>query len=156
MEALRSLLFALVFYGGTLFAVLGALPVALAGRRPLRGYAKGWARFHRASAAAILGIRSRIEGAPPTGSVLVAAKHQSMFETLEMLLLLDHPAVVVKRQLADLPLFGWAMRRYGVIAVDRSAGAAALRRMMGEASAAVAEGRPGSAHRCASSLSPAA
>ena len=65
-----------------------------------------------------------------------------MFETLEIMLLLDQPAVVLKRELADLPLWGWVVRRYGVIPVDRAGGAAALRRMMRSAEAAIAEGRP--------------
>ena len=46
------------------------------------------------------------------------------------MLLLDEPAVVLKRELADIPLWGWVVRRYGVIPVDRAGGAAALRRMM--------------------------
>nr|MDP9414788.1 1-acyl-sn-glycerol-3-phosphate acyltransferase [Pseudomonadota bacterium] len=70
------------------------------------------------------------------------AKHQSMFETIEIVLLLEEPAVVLKRQLADIPLWGWAAQRYGVIPVDREGGAAALRRMLKAAQAAVSEGRP--------------
>jgi hypothetical protein len=35
--------------------------------------------------------------------VIYASKHQSMFETVEYLVILDHPAVVLKRELADLP-----------------------------------------------------
>ena len=142
MNALRSALFALIFYGGTVLFVLGAFPVALLGQRPLRRHVRQWARFHRLCAAAILGISSRVEGATPTGAVLVAAKHQSMFETLEVVLLLDEPAVVMKRQLADIPLFGRVTLRYGCIPVDREGGAAALRRMMRAAEAAIGEGRP--------------
>ena len=87
-------------------------------------------------------MRTRVEGTPPRGACLVACKHQSMFETLEMILLLDEPATVLKRELADIPLWGWVTRRYGVIPVDRKGGAAALRRMMRAAEAAIAEGRP--------------
>jgi 1-acyl-sn-glycerol-3-phosphate acyltransferase len=50
--------------------------------------------------------------------------------------------MVLKRELADIPLWGWVTRRYGVIPVDRKGGAAALRRMMRAAEAAIAEGRP--------------
>jgi 1-acyl-sn-glycerol-3-phosphate acyltransferase len=83
-----------------------------------------------------------MEGDLPKGPVLVAAKHQSMFETIEMLLLLDEPAVVLKRELADLPGWGFVARRYGVIPVDRDGGAAALRRMLKAARDALAQGRP--------------
>jgi 1-acyl-sn-glycerol-3-phosphate acyltransferase len=142
MNALRSLVFALVFYGATVVAVLLAFPVALFGREPLRRWTEGWARFHRRSAASILGIRTRIEGSVPEGAVLVAVKHQSMFETVETVLILRRPVVVLKRQLADIPLFGRAARLYGVIPIDRAGGGAALRRMMRAAGEAIAEGRP--------------
>ena len=142
MAAVRSALFALVFYAGTVVAVLLALPVSLFGRRVLRRWVHGWVRFHRRCAAAILGIRSRVEGGPPCGPAIVAVKHQSMFETLEIILLLREPAVVMKRQLADIPLWGRAAQLYGIIPVDRAGGAAALRRLMRAAEAAIAEGRP--------------
>ena len=142
MSFVRSALFALIFYGWTVIAVLISFPVSLFGTRALRGWAHAWVRFHRFCAAWLLGIRSRVEGAKPDRPVLVAVKHQSMFETLEIILMLKEPAVVLKRELADIPLWGWVVRRYGVIPVDRSGGAAALRRMMKAAEAAVAEGRP--------------
>lgn len=142
MSVLRSALFALIFYSWTVVAVLLSFPVSLFGTNAIRGWARGWCWFHRVCAKGLLGIRSRIEGVPPAGPALVAVKHQSMFETLEMLLMLSQPAIVLKRELADLPLWGWVVRRYGVIPVDRSGGAAALRGMMRAAEAAIAEGRP--------------
>ncbi|MBX3560589.1 MAG: 1-acyl-sn-glycerol-3-phosphate acyltransferase [Sphingomonas sp.] len=142
MSLVRSALFALVFYGGTVIAVLLSFPISLLGTGAIRSWAHSWCRFHRWCAAHILGIRARVEGAPPPGAVLVAVKHQSMFETMEMILLLNEPAVVLKRELADIPLWGWVVRRYGVIPVDRQGGAAALRRMLRAAEAAVADGRP--------------
>ncbi|HEX8214683.1 MAG TPA: lysophospholipid acyltransferase family protein [Allosphingosinicella sp.] len=142
MNAIRSALFALVFYSGTLIAVLLAFPAAAIGQRPLTAVTHGWARYHRWCARLLLGIRSRVEGRPRQGAVIVAAKHQSMFETIEMLLILDRPAVVMKRQLADIPGWGWVARRYGVIPVDREGGASALRRMLKAARQAIAEGRP--------------
>jgi 1-acyl-sn-glycerol-3-phosphate acyltransferase len=56
--------------------------------------------------------------------------------------MLGRPAAVVKRELTDIPAWGWVARRYGVIPVDRSGGAATLRRMLAAARAALAEGRP--------------
>jgi 1-acyl-sn-glycerol-3-phosphate acyltransferase len=142
MAWLRSALFAILFYSGSVVAVLLALPAALIGRRPLLHVTFGWARWHRLCARYILGIRTRIEGTPPQGPALVASKHQSMFETVEMLLLLDEPAVVLKRQLADIPGWGRVAQSYGVIPVDREGGAAALRRMLRAARKSGAEGRP--------------
>lgn len=142
MAWLRSALFAAIFYSGTVLAVILAPPAAMLGRRPLAGLTRSWARFHRFCAKYVLGIRTRVEGSAPSGPALVAVKHQSMFETIEMILLLDEPAVVLKRQLADIPGWGYAARRYGVIPVDREGGAPALRRMLKAAREAAAKGRP--------------
>jgi 1-acyl-sn-glycerol-3-phosphate acyltransferase len=142
MAVVRSFLFALFFYGGTVPAVLLSFPISLLGTRSVRGWAHAWVRYHKFCAWLLLGVRTRLEGTPPKGACLVACKHQSMFETLEIILMLDQPAMVLKRELADIPLWGWVTRRYGVIPVDRAGGAAALRRMMRAAEAAIAEGRP--------------
>ena len=141
LAALRSLIFTIVFYPVTAIIVLLTVPVAALGRRPLRRYVVGWVTFHSWCCRWILGIRTRVEGEMPTGPVLIAAKHQAMYETLDLVRILDEPAVVMKRQLADIPVFGWATRRYGCIAIDRSGGASALRAMMREADMALAEER---------------
>ena len=142
MNLLRSTLFALVFFPGSVVFVLLAILGALFGTTPLTWATHGWARWHRICAWLLLGVRTRIEGTIPPGAVLVASKHQSMFETVEFLLILDKPAVVLKRELADLPGWGWVARRFGVIPVDRAGGAVALRRMLNAAKSAVAAGRP--------------
>ena len=142
MNLVRSILYAALFYPGTVLCVLAALPASLFGPRPLRAITHFWVGFHRWCAAALLGIRTRVEGTPPQGAVLVPAKHQSMYETMEIILLLKEPAVIMKRQLSDIPLWGWVARRYGIIPIDREGGATALRRMMRAAEAAIAEGRP--------------
>lgn len=138
---IRSLLFALFFYPVTAIAVLVAIPTALISRHGLIGLAKLWVRYFSWCVAVLLGIRARVEGQIPRDPVLVAAKHQSMFETLELVVLLGAPAAIVKQELGKIPLWGWAARRYGVIAVDRTGGAGALRQMVREAQALAAEGR---------------
>ena len=142
MALLRSLLFALVFYPGTIVVVLGIVPVAAVGGWEIKRYALGWARFHRWCARVLLGVRTVVEGEVPAAPTLVAAKHQSMFETIELIIILGDPAVVLKQELAEMPLWGWAARRYGAIPVEREGSAAALRRMAKAAKAAIADGRP--------------
>jgi 1-acyl-sn-glycerol-3-phosphate acyltransferase len=124
MAVLRSLLFALIFYGWTVLAVLLAFPIGLFGTKAIRGWSYAWVRFHRLCATYILGISTRVEGTPPRGAALVPVKHQSMYETMEIVLMLDQPALVLKRELLDLPLWGWVVRRYGNIPIDRAGGAA--------------------------------
>lgn len=141
MDRLRSLLFAIVFYGVSVVLVLFVPVAGLFGRKALRTYAMGWVSVLRWCTATILGIRTRIEGNIPKGPVLFAAKHESIYEAMELTRLLGSPATVMKRELASIPIWGWAARRYGVIVVDRAANASALRTMMKDAKAALAEGR---------------
>ena len=137
----RTLLFMLVFYGLSVPIVLFAPVAALFGRQALIAYAMGWARFHRWATRWLVGIHTRVEGAPSPQPALYAAKHQAMFETLELALMLDAPVLVMKAELARIPIWGWATRRYGVIVVDRAGAGQTMRQMMREARAALDEGR---------------
>ncbi len=141
MNTLRTLIFSIFFYGLSVILVLLVPFVALLGRDALRSYAMGWVSLMTWSSRWILGIRVKIEGTIPKGPVLFAGKHESLFEALELSRLLGSPATVMKRELAQIPLWGWAARRYGVIVVNRTANATALRSMMKDARAALAEGR---------------
>ncbi len=135
------MLFAAVFYSVTAVAALLAPVVALFGRGAIRSYGDGWIRFHGWATRVLLRIAPRIEGETTPGIRLYAAKHQSMYETMELVAILGGPAVLVKRELAQIPLWGWAAMRWGVIPVDRAGSAAALRAMMREAEEAMGEGR---------------
>ena len=142
MVIARSLLFALLFYPATLLFVLAGLAASLAGTGPARAVVHRWADVHQWLTRNLLGIRLTVEGRVPPGPQLIAVKHQAMYETIEMVRLAETPVIVIKRELADMPLFGWMTRRYGVIPVDRQAGAKALRAMVAEGRRAVAEQRP--------------
>jgi 1-acyl-sn-glycerol-3-phosphate acyltransferase len=142
MNFLRSLAFALIFYPATVVFVLSGIACLPIGRSAVRRVADSWTAFYGLCAHSLLGIRTRVEGTVPSGSVIVAGKHQAMYETLELFVLLDTPAIVMKRELSDIPLFGRLTQRYGSIPVDRSAGASALRTMLRAADEAKAEGRP--------------
>ncbi len=141
ITTLRRWLYNLLFYGLSVPVVLCAPIAALVGRTTIRRYAVGWMRLQR-RLVWILGIRNRVEGSGAVGyPVIYASKHQSMYETLELSSTLDGPAVVLKQELADIPFWGGAARGFGAIVVNREASAQALRSMMREGKAAVAEGR---------------
>lgn len=142
MSVARSLLYAAIFYPATLLWVLIGLVASLFGSRPTLAVVQSWVDMHHLLAKQVLGIRTRVEGAVPAGSYLIAVKHQSMFETLEMVRLCKLPVIVLKRELTRIPLFGAMTRLYGVIAVERSAGARALRALVEEGRRALATGRP--------------
>lgn len=141
MAFLRTLAFTIVFYGATVPFVAAALVGAALGKRPMHWVIRQWVRFHRFCTRWIVGIRIRIEGAIPPNQALFAAKHQAMFETLELLLMLDTPAVVLKRELTRIPGWGWLAGQYGGISVDRTGGAAAMRAMLRETREVLASGR---------------
>lgn len=141
MQMLRSLLYAAIFYPGTAVFILACFVASLFGAEPMRAMVRRWTRFHYWLARNLLGIRTEVVGEIPPGPHLIAVKHQSMYETLEMVRLTGTPVVVLKHELSDLPGFGWATRHWGVIPVDREAGAKALREMLAAGKAAVAANR---------------
>lgn len=142
MSLLRSLVYAAIFYPATVLWVLTGLVATMFGRRPTLAVVLSWVDFHYWLAKHVLGIEAKLIGDLPPGPQLIAVKHQSMFETLEMVRLANLPVMVMKKELADIPLFGLMTRHYGVIPVERSAGAKALRNMVAAGKEAVAANRP--------------
>ncbi len=141
MAAIRTACFLLIANLLTGVMIVVGLPLALVGRHGLARLAWVWAWTLIGLARVLLGVRWIVEGTIPQGPTLVAAKHESAWETLALLALVDDPVVVLKRQLADVPLFGWLIRRHGVIAVDRTANASALRAMLAAADEARVQDR---------------
>jgi len=139
---LRSLLFILVFYLGSVPVVLAAAASALFGQRAIIVMSRVWAQYHYVCVRWLLGIRVVVEGEFPTSGAIIAMKHESMLETVETLRLIERPAVVFKAELLRIPVWGWVAQRHGVIPVAREAGAAALRAMLTAARAAIAAARP--------------
>ncbi len=139
---IRTLLFRTIFYTLSVPIVLSAPLSAAFGRAAMHAHAHVWIGTHRFLVRWILGIRIRIEGERPPGTYLFAVKHQAMFETLEMAQRIHGPLIVMKRELAEMPFWGFAARAYGAIGVDRDASSKALRSMLKEAAAARKENRP--------------
>jgi 1-acyl-sn-glycerol-3-phosphate acyltransferase len=142
MAAIGSVLYALFFYTGSVLYVLSGIVVLPLGEKPVQSVANGWAWWNRVCARIFLRIRTRVEGEVPSGAVLVASKHQSMFETTELVVILDTPSVVMKRELAQIPLWGRVAQAYGMISVDRDGGAKALRELVAKGAKIRAQGRP--------------
>lgn len=141
-SVLRSLLFYPAFYGGTLLLVLALAVVMPLSDRGMRFLVQCWTDWHRFCVNHILGIRVVVEGELPAGQVLVAMKHESFFEAIDMPHLLRWPSVFAKAELMRLPLWGRAAARYGLVAVERDQGARALRTMVSAARELSAAGRP--------------
>lgn len=142
MTVLRSLVFALVFYVGSVPVVLTAALSALFGQEAIITASRRWARWHYWCVRHLLGIRVVVEGHFPSGACIIAIKHESMLEAIETLRLIERPAVVFKAELIAIPVWGAVARAHGVIPISREAGSAALRTMLKAARAASDAGRP--------------
>jgi 1-acyl-sn-glycerol-3-phosphate acyltransferase len=131
----RSLVFNVLFYVNlALFVVLGA-EFFLAPRKIAIRALQTWGRSSLWLARVLCGINMEVRGREniPEGAALVASKHQSTWETFALLPLVDDPAVVLKHELSWFPFFGWFIFKFRMIRVKRSAGSAALKRMIADA-----------------------
>jgi 1-acyl-sn-glycerol-3-phosphate acyltransferase len=138
----RSVLFFLWFAIVSVVFHIGALPAFVLPRRVTVWASQCWSAALLWGLKAIAGLDYEVRGEIPKGGVLVAAKHMSMWDTITLYLLLDDAVVVVKRELLSIPFYGWYIHRAGVIAIDRSGHASALRQMAAQGRAAMAQGRP--------------
>ncbi|MDJ0894140.1 MAG: 1-acyl-sn-glycerol-3-phosphate acyltransferase [Alphaproteobacteria bacterium] len=144
VTVLRASAFNLLFYGLTAVMALAAVPVALVSRGLTRRMVKLWSRSTEWLLATVVGLRVEIRGKHhlPSDPCLITSKHQSALETIMATDLLGDPAVVLKKELLRIPVWGWHAKQQRHVVVDRTAGAAALRRMRDDAKAALAAGRP--------------
>jgi 1-acyl-sn-glycerol-3-phosphate acyltransferase len=139
----RSLLFNVLFYvTTTLYVVLGS-PLLFAPRSWAMAALANHARFELWLLKTIVGTKLEVRGRDklPKGACLVASKHQSAWETFALIPLFRDPALLMKRELFWIPFHGWFSRKFDMIPVDRDKGPAALRRMLRDAKARIADGR---------------
>ncbi len=131
----RSLIFVVVFYINTAVFLLFGSPLlfgprswAMAGLRAHARASLWWLRF-------IVGTRMEVRGVEnlPEGSALIAAKHQSAWDTFALIPLFRDPAMVMKAELGGIPFYGWFARKFEHILVRREKAAAALRQMNSDA-----------------------
>ena len=142
MTGVRSALFLAWFLLVTTILSLIFLPVLVLPRGATVWLARFWSRLTFWGLKAFTGIGFEVRGAPPKGPALVASKHMSMWDTMALYLVLDQPAIVLKRELLRIPFYGWFVWKATAIAIDRAAGASALRKMSAAARRVLDEGRP--------------
>ena len=145
IQALRSALFYLLFLGQTvvLAIVVGTLGILFGKTRPGWILAQHWGNSNLWFLRWVVGIRTDVAGAEniPPGPCIIAAKHMSDWDIFAIL---PHtrskPAFIAKKELVDIPFFGWAARSFDTIRIDRSLGGDAIPLMMGDARSAIAKG----------------
>jgi 1-acyl-sn-glycerol-3-phosphate acyltransferase len=124
----RSVLFNILFYLNLLIYLIAAIPTYFLPYRVLVAVAKSWGRSNLRLLRLVCGIDVAWIGLEkiPRGPLIVAAKHQSSWETFALLTLFDDPTFIVKRELMWIPVFGWYIWKARMIPVDRGARTQAL------------------------------
>lgn len=143
MPILRSILFNVAFYLVLVGLMLASAFAFFLPRRTGFEIARHWTRILTWLLAHVAGTHSEIRGANrlPDGPFIVAAKHQSLWDTFALVPYLPDPAYIMKRELTWIPVFGWYMAKFDMIGVQRGARSAALKALSAEAGRAVAAGR---------------
>ena len=144
MILVRSALFNTLFVLWSVVLMVLWLPALLGPRIWTPRGQTFWAKGVMAMLKFIAGIEIEIRGRErlPEGAFVIASKHQSAWDTIIWHIIVDDPAIVMKKELLLIPMYGWYSKKADMIPVDRKAGAKALRTMMRAAEAATTKGRP--------------
>ncbi|WP_419899686.1 lysophospholipid acyltransferase family protein [Roseomonas sp. USHLN139] len=142
LTKLRSALFNLLFLLLTALTCIFGLALLGLPRQVMRRYVQGWARLMMWLLKHVCGIGLIVTGREhlPEGPAVIAAKHQSAYDTVVWLAILPDPIYVLKQELLKIPAWGRLARHYGSVPVDRKGGATALKRMVRESAALLAKG----------------
>ena len=104
--------------------------------------ARGWAQVLLAMLRILCRLDYRIEGAErlPPGNHIALLKHSSSWEAFAQVVLVPPHVWVLKRELMWVPFLGWALKLMRAISVNRGAGGAAVRSVLAQGKARIAEG----------------
>ena len=141
MIALRSTVYLVLFLVWTLAVSVLGLPF-LVTRLGALSVTRFWSRGVAAMARWIVGVRFEIRGREnlPDGPCILAAQHQSAFETYMLFLMFKYPVFILKQSLQWIPFVGWYIQRGGLIPINRGAGASAMRQILRGANEALSRG----------------
>lgn len=142
-QALRSLLFYVVFYVQTAVLAIIVAITGLWGRTRIGwGLALYWVYSNLFFLRWLAGIRTDVQGTEniPDGPCIIASKHMSDWDIFALLPGARRPAFIAKKELMDIPFFGRAARAFDTIRLDRSQGGDAIPMMLDDARAALSRG----------------
>jgi 1-acyl-sn-glycerol-3-phosphate acyltransferase len=139
----RSLIFNALFYVNITIRMIVALPTILLPYSFLHGVLRRYASSTLWFLRVVCGTKVEWRGREklPAGPCIVACKHQSLWETFALFMLLPDPTYVLKRELMWLPLFGWLATKARMIPIDRGSHTKALASMTAAARREAARGR---------------
>lgn len=104
--------------------------------------ARQWATVNLWLLRHVCGLSYTVEGAEniPQENCVVYIKHQSVFETIFPFTIFPFQSFVLKRELMWVPILGWALRFIHPIAINRSAGATAVKQVVRQGRQRLADG----------------
>ena len=140
---LRSLIFNVLFYLVLVVLCIVAIPTLLLPRGALMALQAAWADISLFLMRVICNIRIEFRGVEkiPQGPLVIASKHQSFWETFALVRFFEHPLFILKRELMMIPVFGWLLKKAGMISVERGGGPRSLLKTLKQAAAEVRQGR---------------
>lgn len=144
IQAIRTALFYLLFIGQTaiLAIIIGVIGLVAGRTRFTWALARYWCWSNVQFLRFIAGVGTEITGTEniPPGGCIIASKHQSDWDVFAIFPHTGRPAYIVKKELMNIPFFGWAARSLDCIEIDRKKGAQAIPEMMRQARAAIDRG----------------
>lgn len=144
MLILRSLVFNIFYFGFTILCLICLIWLLVTPRSYVMAWVRWYLRVIYRMEKLLLGLDYRVVGQEnmPPYPFLIASKHQSLWETMKLHLIFDDPAVILKRELTRVPIWGWFAAKSKMIAVDRGRGGKAIASMIEGGRETVADGRP--------------
>ncbi|MGH1455191.1 MAG: 1-acyl-sn-glycerol-3-phosphate acyltransferase [Alphaproteobacteria bacterium] len=142
---IRSTIFNLCFYALTAISCICLLPTLILPRTTYLGVVYGFVHTTAFLEKYILGLTYEIRGKenlPTEGAYIIAAKHQSAYETFKLHILFKDPSIVLKKELLKIPLWGKYLEKSDVIAIDRSSPKLAIKSLQDGAKHVTAQNRP--------------
>ncbi len=122
MQFIRSLIFNIFLYVGLIAIFILAIPTLVLPSKFTIFFGRLSARYIVLILRIILNTKvifHGVENLKKVDNYFVASAHQSMFETFALQIPLDGPIFILKKELLNIPLFGWYLRKIGAIAIVR-------------------------------------
>ncbi len=143
MQKIRSTIFVIWMYSTMFIIGVCALPVLLFPYQYALYIFRFWLRLVMGGAEILCGLKLKIEGLEniPKTEFFIASKHHSMVDVLIPWLIFNRLAIILKKELSYLPVFGWYAVKLKNIVIDRSAGMRSLKNMLHLAKQRTKEGR---------------
>ncbi len=141
---MRSLVFNVAFYVMLIVFLIVCAPVLLMPRIYAIRALQAWGLTANWLMRTVCHIKVEVRGREniPEGPLLVAGKHQSLWETLMLPTLFNDPCMVEKKELFYIPIYGWPYTyKFRMIGVDRAAGSKALKELIARGREEIAAGR---------------